>query len=93
MLLRLANTYFGLSHRGQTLATAEAYAPEMAKEVVLTDGEFVSLVAVDGSPARSQMPPEIKARLTELRLVERRAWPNGPLWRTAAGDLLVRRGK
>ena len=65
----------------------------MVKEVVLTDGEFVSLVAVDGSPARSQMPTEIKARLTELRLVERRAWPNGPLWRTAAGDLLVRRGK
>ena len=38
------------------------------------------------------MSPEIKKRLSELRLIERRAWPNGPPWRTARGNRLVRGG-
>ena len=70
-----------------------AYASWMAKETVLTDAELVVLTAIDGSLARSRMPAKIKARLTELRLVERREWPNGPLWRTAAGNQCVRNGK
>ncbi len=36
------------------------------------------------------MPPEIEARLRALRLIERREWPNGPLWRTTRGERRVR---
>jgi len=62
----------------------------MANEIALTDAELAALAAVDGTHDGSRMPPEIKARLTDLRLVERRKWPNGPLWRTTAGNRLVR---
>jgi len=39
------------------------------------------------------MLPEVKKRLTDLLLIERREWPNGPLWRTARGNRRVREGK
>jgi len=62
----------------------------MANDIVLTDAECAALAAVDGTQAGSRMPPEIKARLSELYLVERREWPNGPLWRSTAGNRQVR---
>jgi hypothetical protein len=65
----------------------------VANEIALTDDELAALAAVDGTHAGSRMRAAIKARLTELRLVERREWPNGPLWRTAAGNRLVRSRK
>jgi hypothetical protein len=65
----------------------------VAKEIALTDDELAAQGAVDGTHAGSRMRAAIKARLTELRLVERREWPNGPLWRTAAGNRLVRSRK
>jgi hypothetical protein len=65
----------------------------MAKEIALTDAEFAALAAIDGTPAHSRMPAEIKTRLLGLYLIERREWSNGPLWRTAAGDRRVRGGK
>jgi hypothetical protein len=39
------------------------------------------------------MLPEIKQRLVDLYLIERREWPGGPLWRTGLGDRRVREGK
>jgi hypothetical protein len=62
------------------------YAPQMAKEFALTKIELSALAAVDGSPAQPKMLPEIKARLMGLYLIERREWPQGPLWRTPKGD-------
>jgi hypothetical protein len=32
------------------------------------------------------MSPKIRERLSELRLIERREWPNGQMWRTTRGD-------
>jgi hypothetical protein len=64
-----------------------------AEQVALTGAELAALAAVDGTHARSRMRSAIKARLTELGLVERRQWPNGPLCRSAAGDRLLRREK
>jgi len=58
----------------------------MAKEIALTKTELTALAAVDGTPTQPQMLPEIKARLIGLYLIERREWPNGPLWRTPKGD-------
>jgi hypothetical protein len=58
----------------------------MAKETALTKTELTALAAVDGSSAQPKMPPEIKSRLMGLYLIERREWPNGPLWRTPKGD-------
>jgi hypothetical protein len=58
----------------------------MAKETALTKTELTALAAVDGSSAQAKMPPEIKSRLMGLCLIERREWPNGPLWRTPKGD-------
>jgi hypothetical protein len=65
----------------------------MTNETALTDDEFAALAAIDGKPAQAELPPEIKKRLSDMCLVERRAWPNGPLWRTAAGNRRVRDGK
>jgi hypothetical protein len=65
----------------------------MAKEISLGQDELAALTAVDGTHAGSRMRAAIKARLTELRLVERLQWPNGPLWRASAGNRLVRGGK
>jgi hypothetical protein len=31
--------------------------------------------------------------LIGLYLIERREWPNGPLWQTPKGNRLVRRGR
>jgi hypothetical protein len=58
----------------------------MAKETALTKTEFSALAAVDGTPAQPKMLPEIKSRLLGLYLIERRKWPDGPLWRTPKGD-------
>jgi hypothetical protein len=58
----------------------------MAKEYALTKIELSALAAVDGTPAQPKMLPEIKARLMGLYLIERREWPQGPLWRTPKGD-------
>ena len=62
----------------------------MAKETALTKTELTALAAVDGTPAQPRMPPEIKSRLIGLYLIERRDWPNGPLWRTPKGDRRTR---
>jgi hypothetical protein len=62
----------------------------MAKEPMLTKAALAALTKVDGAPEGSKMPAAIKTRLTQLKLVERREWPNGPLWRTTAGNKLVR---
>jgi hypothetical protein len=64
----------------------------MAETIVLTTAEFAALSAANGSRNQTRMPPEMERRLRELRLIERREWPNGPLWRTAAGDRM-REGK
>jgi hypothetical protein len=58
----------------------------MAKGSGLTKTELTALVAVDGTPTQPRMLPEIKSRLIGLYLIERREWPNGPLWRTPKGD-------
>jgi hypothetical protein len=65
----------------------------MAKEPALTKTEFIALAAVDGTPAQPKMLPEIKSRLMGLYLIERREWPNGPLWRTPKGDRRTRARK
>jgi len=36
------------------------------------------------------MPTKIRERLSELRLIERREWPDGPPWLTARGSRVVR---
>jgi hypothetical protein len=65
----------------------------MANAIVLTALELSALGAVDGTRTQPPILPEIKRRLSALLLVERREWPNGPLWRTARGDRRVREGK
>jgi hypothetical protein len=65
----------------------------MAKEPSLTKAELTALAAVDGTPSQPQMLPEIKSRLIGLYLIERREWPNGPLWRTPRGDRRAKTGK
>ena len=66
----------------------------MAKEIVLTAAEFSALGAlIDGDRREGAITAEIKKRLSDLRLIERREWPNGPFWRTARGKRLVREGK
>ena len=62
----------------------------MAKEATFTKAELAALAKIDGTQKGSDVPAAIRTRLTELKLVERREWPNGPLWRTTAGDKLVR---
>jgi len=62
----------------------------MANEPTLTKAELAALAKIDGTQKGSDMPAAIKARLTKLKLVERREWPNGPLWRTTAGNKVSR---
>jgi len=65
------------------------YASRMAKRIVLSDAEREALAAADGTRTQPKMPAEIEARQLP-GLIERREWPNGPLWRTPAGDRLLR---
>ena len=65
----------------------------MANEITLTAAELAALSAADGTPTQPRMSPEIEIRLRELRLIERREWPDGPLWLTTAGLRRVRQGK
>ena len=60
--------------------------------VILNKSELKALVAVDGTRAQAEMSPEIRLRLYDLGLIERREWPNGSLWRTDLGNRHVRRG-
>lgn len=60
--------------------------------LILTEAELDALGAVDGTSSQPDMPPEIRRRLQNLGLVERRAWPDGPLWRTAFGSRHLKRG-
>jgi hypothetical protein len=63
----------------------------MANEIALTAAELAALRAlIDGDRNQRRMSPEIRERLSELRLIERREWPNGPPWRTARGKRRVR---
>ena len=64
---------------------------EMA--IVLTAADLATLTEVDGTWEKSHIASEAKTRLLDLGLIERRAWPNGALWRTAAGDRRVREGR
>ena len=51
----------------------------MANPVVLTAAERGALAAlIDGDRRQPSITPEMKRRLSELRLIERREWPNGP---------------
>jgi len=77
----------------QTPSFSRGYVSPMANPIVLTASEFSALGAVDGTRSQPPMLPEIKQRLRDLYLVERREWPNGPLWRTTRGDRRVREGK
>jgi len=65
----------------------------MALKIVLTDPEFAALAAVDGTRAQPKLLSAINARLRALHLIERREWPNGPLWRTTIGNRCVRVGQ
>jgi hypothetical protein len=60
--------------------------------VILNKSELKALAAVDGTRAQAEMSPEIRLRLYDLGLIERREWPNGSLWRTDLGNRHVRRG-
>jgi hypothetical protein len=52
---------------------------------------LTALAAVDGTLTQPDMSPEIRQRLHNLGLIERRTWPNGPLWRTAFGTRHLKR--
>jgi hypothetical protein len=66
----------------------------MANPVVLTAAERGALAAlIDGDRRQPSITPEMKRRLSELRLIERREWPNGPPWRTALGNRVLREDK
>jgi hypothetical protein len=66
----------------------------MANEkTALTKAELTALAAVDGTATQPKMLPETKARLIGLYLIERREWPDGPLWRTPKGDRRTRARK
>jgi hypothetical protein len=65
----------------------------MAKPIILTEAERAALAAlIDGDRTQRPMSPEIQERLSALRLIERREWPDGPPWRTARGNRLIREG-
>jgi len=66
----------------------------MAKPIILpTDTERNALeTLIDGYRSPLRISPAIMERLSELRLIERREWPDGPPWRTAPGNRLVREG-
>jgi hypothetical protein len=66
----------------------------MANPVVLTAAELAALKAlIDGDHRQPSLLPAIRQRLSELRLIERREWPNGPFWRTSLGKRVVREGQ
>ena len=66
----------------------------MANPVVLTAAELAALkTLIDGDRRQPSLSPAIKQRLSELRLIERREWPNGPPWRTALGKRVLREDK
>jgi hypothetical protein len=58
----------------------------------LSAAELAALALVDGTHTQPPMAAEVALRLRELFLIERRDWPNGPMWRTARGDRRVRQG-
>jgi hypothetical protein len=60
---------------------------------ILSKSELAALTAVDGTHTQPEMSPEIRLRLYDLGLIERREWPNGALWRTDLGNRHVRRGR
>jgi hypothetical protein len=65
----------------------------MPNGIVLTTAELAALRAlIDGEQNQRRMSPEIRQRLSELRLIERREWPDGPPWRTPRGNRFLRRG-
>jgi len=65
----------------------------VAKPIHLTEAERGALAAlIDGDRNQRPMSLEIQERLSALRLIERREWPNGPCWRTARGKRLLREG-
>jgi len=61
------------------------------KKIVLTDDELGALRAlIEGDRRQQPIPTKIRERLSELRLIERREWPDGPPWLTARGNRIVR---
>ena len=61
------------------------------EKIVLTPDELRALQAlIDGDRRQHPIPPKIRERLSELRLIERREWPSGPPWLTARGTRVVR---
>ena len=61
------------------------------EKIVLTPDELRALQAlIDGDRRQRPIPPKIRKRLSELRLIERREWPDGPPWLTARGNRVVR---
>jgi hypothetical protein len=54
----------------------------------LSAAELAALALVDGTHIQPPMAPEVEMRLRELFLIERREWPNGPMWRTARGKAI-----
>ena len=63
------------------------------KAIILTPSEFIALSTIDGTRTEARILPEIAKRLRDLFLIERREWPNGPMWRTARGDRRVCEGQ
>jgi hypothetical protein len=57
------------------------------KDIALTKAEYAALGAVDGTRTQPEMTPALEARLSLLRLTERREWPTDrfgvPPWATA----------
>lgn len=65
----------------------------MAKEIApLTTTEIAALSGVDGSRIQPKLSAAMTGRLRDLRLIERREWPDGPLWRTSRGERRLREG-
>jgi hypothetical protein len=81
-----------VSHLDQTAQPQRGYALRMAKPVDLTAAELGALRALIDGRRQPSMSREIKQRLSELHLIERREWPYGPPWRTALGKRVVREG-
>jgi hypothetical protein len=79
----------------QTYLNSRNYVVAMPTKRIpsLTAAEFATLSAVDGTRKQPKLSAKITARLRDLGLIERREWPNGPLWRTARGERWVREGK
>ena len=65
----------------------------MKMALILTAADLAALTEIDGTWEKSHIASETKMRLLDLGLIERRSWPGGSLWRTAAGDRRVREGR